>query len=94
MRLHIPDHLQKDFQTLMSLAFDLKKTNPQLRRNVKFDEETLGLFMDLQTDKDGDWKRVKPDQARRALSRRPKGKEGPTGLEDDEILSLLGGSTE
>ena len=25
MRLHVPDHLQRDFRALMNLSFDLKK---------------------------------------------------------------------
>ena len=54
MRIHLPDHLQKDFKVLMNLAFDLKKRNPQLRRNVKFDEETMNLYMDMQIDPDSD----------------------------------------
>ena len=45
----------------MSVAYDMKKTNKELKRNVKFDEETMGLFMDLQTRRDGEWKRIKPE---------------------------------
>ena len=63
MRLQIPDTLQKDFKALMAAAYDMKKTNKDLKRNVKFDEESLGLFMDIQTEKDGDWRRIRPAQA-------------------------------
>ena len=87
MRLQIPDGLQKDFKALMALAYDLKQTNKELKRNVKFDEESLGLFMDIQTDKDGEWKRVRPQQAYRALKAR---KSGPSEMQEDEIKSLLG----
>lgn len=31
MRLHIPDHLQKNFKALMSLSYDLKKKNLALK---------------------------------------------------------------
>ena len=48
MRLHIPDHLQRQFRALMNLSFDLKKRHPELKRNVKFDDDTLGLFLDIQ----------------------------------------------
>ena len=41
MRLHLPNHLQKDFKALMSLSYGLKKRNPDLKRNVKFDETDL-----------------------------------------------------
>ena len=54
MRLDVPDHLQKDFHTLMNLSFDLKKKHPELKRNVKFDEEDGGLFMDLKLNKDSE----------------------------------------
>ena len=56
MRLHVPDHLQRDFQALMNLSFDLKKRHPGLKRNIKFDEEDMGLFMDLKLGEDKDWK--------------------------------------
>ena len=93
MRLQIPDHLQKDFQALMSVAFDLKKKNPELKRNVKFDEESLGLFMDFQSKKEGQWRRMRPEQAKKALKSRPE-KTSEMEVEDDEILSLLGDAGE
>lgn len=89
MRLHVPDHLQKDFQSLMTLAFDLKKMNQDLRRNIKFDEDALNLFMDVQTTKDGSWKRIRPEQAKRAMASRPK-IGGPDNIDDEEIRQLLG----
>ena len=46
MRLEVPNHLQKSFRMLMNLAFDMKQKNPDLRRNIKFDEEELSLFME------------------------------------------------
>ena len=52
MRLDIPNYLQKDFKILMRLAFLLKKTNPDFRRNMKFDEDCTGLFIDIQMKKE------------------------------------------
>ena len=52
MRLHVPDHLQKWFQALMNLSYDLKKKRPDLKRNVKFDEDRLDMFMDIQIERD------------------------------------------
>ena len=89
MRLQIPDSLQKDFKALMAVAYDMKKRNKELKRNVKFDEETLGLFMDIQTGKDGDWKRIRPQQAYKALESRKRGTAGPKDMGEDEIESLL-----
>ena len=45
MIIHIPNHLQKDFKTLMRLAFLLEEKYQNLKRNVKFDEESLGLYV-------------------------------------------------
>ena len=93
MRLHLPNHLQKDFKALMALSYDLKKRNPDLKRNVKFDEDDLGLFMDVQFKRDGQWKRVKPEHARRALeaSGTSSRKGGPDSLKEDELVVLLAG---
>ena len=93
MRLHLPNHLQKDFKALMSLSFELKKKNPNLRRNVKFDEGDLGLFMDIQVRKDGPWKRVKPDQARAANQKAGAGAAaGPDTLDADDLSAMLEGA--
>ena len=96
MRLQIPDHLQKDFKALMSVAYDLKKTNPDLRRNIKFDEENFGLYMDVCMKKDGDWKRIRPAHAYRVLEgKREEGnRNGPEDMDEDEIRSLMGDITE
>ena len=48
MRLHIPDHLQRVFRSLMNVSFDMKKKHPSLKRSVKFDEEEQSLYMDVQ----------------------------------------------
>ena len=93
MRLQIPDNLQKDFKALMSMAYELKQKNKELKRNVKFDEESLGLFMDVQMKKDDDWKRIRPRQAYKHLANRSK-KAGPDDMRDEEIASLLGEDSE
>ena len=90
MRLQIPDNLQKDFKALMTMAYDMKRTNKDLRRNIKFDQDCLNLFMDVQTEKEGDWKRIRPQQAYNILRRRKTDGNGPADMDDDEIRSLLG----
>ena len=94
MHLHLPDFLQKDFQALMSLAYDIKKNNKDLRRNVKFDEESFGLFMDIQTEREGPWRRIRPAAARKALESRPRQNAGPADLDECELSSLLGTGSE
>lgn len=85
MRLQIPDYLQKDFHALMSVAYNLKKSNKDLRRNMD----------DIQTVTDGDWRRIRPQQAYKALGTRTRKRSGaPTEIDDEEILSLLGDQSE
>lgn len=69
MRIHIPNYryLQRDFKVLMKMAYSLKQKKPNLKRNIKFDEDSLGLYMDIQLSPDWQWQRVKPDQARQAV---------------------------
>ena len=92
MRLHVPDHLLRGFQALMNLSFDLKKKNPNLKRNVKFDEEDCGLYMDLKMNETADWKRVKPEQAAAATKNRRGGRTRSMG--EDELRGLLGEENE
>ena len=95
MRLHLPNHLQKDFKSLMGLSYDLKKRHSDLKRKVKFDESDLGLFMDIQLRKDGPWKRVKPEQARKAIAASGvKRNGGPDELVAEELTDLLDSVTE
>ena len=89
MRLHLPNYLQRDFRSLMGLAYELKKKHPELKRNVKFDEEDLGLFMDMQLEKRGHWRRVKPDEAKLAHTST---RTGPERLAADELMDMLGGT--
>ena len=92
MRLHVPDHLQREFQSLMNLSYDLKKKHPALKRNVKFDEEDGGLFLDLKLDDESEWKRIKPATAMAANKRR-KGA-GVKSMGEEELGELLGGDDE
>ena len=91
MLLHLPDHLQKTFKALMSLAYDLKKKFTGLKRSVKFDDEEKSLYMYIQLRQDDNWKRIFPEQALKAAAARPSGARiGPATLELEDIESLLG----
>ena len=92
MRLDIPDHLQRDFHALMNLSYDLKKRHASLKRNIKFDEDDYGLYMDLKLDDDSDWKRVKPALAEAANKKRRVAR--TKDLDEDELKNLLGDGTE
>ena len=87
VRLELPDHLQKDFHLLMNLAYDMKQRNRDQRRNIKFDEKDAGLYMDVQVEKDGQWKRIKPVQAKGLAGRR---RGGPEAMDEEELKSLVG----
>ena len=91
MRLHVPDHLQKDFHALMNLSYDLKQRHPTLKRNIKFDEDDNGLFMDIKLNEASDWSRVKPSQAAAANKKR---KSQTRTLDETELASMLGGDEE
>ena len=89
MRLHVPDHLQKVFRTLMNLSFELKKKHTELRRSVKFDEENLSMFMDIQLKSGGSWKRIGGEQAMKTAfeRRQDEGRTETIGVEElDELL--------
>ena len=92
MRLHLPDHLQKSFRALMGLSFDMKKKFPGLRRSVKFSEDTMDLYMDIQTSSNADWRRIDSEQAVKAAARRPGRRDSNrTTLMAEDIEGLLGG---
>ena len=58
-----------------------------MKRNIKFDEDNLTFFMDVQLQRDGDWKRVGPDQARQAA--RSRTRQDPATIKTDELRELL-----
>ena len=90
MLLHVPDHLQKLFKAFMAVAYDLKKKFPDLKRSVKFDENPLSMFMDLQTKEGSPWKRIQPEQAiRAAASRQNRQDNAPRSLEDADLRELM-----
>ena len=90
MRLHIPDHQQQTFRALMNLSYELKKQNPGLKRSVKFDEDTLNMFMNIQTSAGNDWKRVDSEQA---LQYNDKRRTTANVMDTAEPDGLLAGST-
>ena len=79
----------------MNLSYDLKKHHKDLKRNIKFDEEDSGLFMDLQLRGGSDWKRVKPEHAAAATGQKNRSKtQGLNSEELKDLLSLAGEDSE
>ena len=94
MRLEIPNHLQKDFRLLMNLAYDMKQKSPGLQRNVKYDEDELNLYMDVQIEDKGTWRRIRPEQVKELNLKRKTRRRGPDSFDIDELEGLVGCSSE
>ena len=67
-QLEPPDHLKAHYQTFQSLAYCIKKKNPGLKRNIKFEDERRTLVMDLKID--DEWRTVEYEDARKTLRNR------------------------
>ena len=63
IRLEIPDMLRPSLRALENAAFNLKKTNPGMKRNVKFDDAVLDLVMDVKLHDNAPWRKIRPAQA-------------------------------
>ena len=94
VRLEIPDHLWPNFRVLQQLGYELKLKNPDLRRNILFDDGNSNLKMDFSTD-GTTWKTVVPEEARRSLEKcRPAARSRRLSVGREELESLLGDSAE
>ena len=69
VQIEPPDHLRSHFQAFQRLAFQLKRKNPLLRRNVKFYDTELSLIMDVKVNPESDWKSILYEQAREILKK-------------------------
>ena len=63
IQMEVPDFLRGRFQTFQSLAFEMKKKNPALRRNIKFLDAEMELVMDVKLNAESDWKTVQYEDA-------------------------------
>ena len=52
MRLEIPEYLRPSLRALESMSYMMKQSNPQLKRNIKFDDERMDLVMDVRLAED------------------------------------------
>ena len=83
VRLEIPYSLQPNLKVLGSVSYNLKKKYPQLKRNIKFDDEEMDLVLHFSTDPESNipWKKVRPAQAK-ALKARLGGSIANNGIEE------------
>ena len=64
LRMNYPDHLSADFRVLDWYGAELNKRHPGTKRNIKFDDDTEGLRMDVKVPHSPEWCRVYPDMAK------------------------------
>ena len=87
IRLEIPDSLRPSLRALETAAYNLKKKNPSMKRNVKFDDEVLDLIMDVRLDENSPWRKIRPEQALAAKEISPVNGDGEE-MRADEIQSF------
>ena len=68
-------------------------SNPTMKKSVKFDDECMGLYLDVQLPSK-DWRRIRPDPARQARDVNLTLRVGPQELSFDKIASALANSAE
>ena len=93
LRLEVPDFLWPNFRVLQELGYELKQKNPNLRRNILFDDTNRDLKMDISTDSVS-WKTVLPNEARKSLRRCRPSRAKRASISREELDSLLGGQAE
>ena len=95
MKIHIPTHLKASFRHLDNVCFNLKKKYPDLRRSIKYDDETMTLVADFKLTEDDSWQRLTADQAKHARSTaNAASNSGPTPVTADSIVSLMSGPSQ
>ena len=78
IRMQIPGHLLTNFKALENLGYQMRQVKPGLRRVIKFDDENLGVVMDVKVD--DQWKRIKPADAINAKKNMPTLSAGPAEM--------------
>ena len=90
MTLHVPGHLLDNLNALNNVGYYIKQNNGGVRRNVKFDDENMDIFMDI---KIGDqWRRITPAEAKQAASAAPRDSgRGSRNLSVEDLSTLVQG---
>ena len=74
-----------------SVSYALKKKHPNIKRNVKFDDERMDLVLDFcvdPSDPSCSWKKLRPEQAN-IVKKKIAGQQGSDEMTEDEIGRLL-----
>ena len=64
LRMNYPDHLSADFRVLDWYGAELNRRFPGTKRNIRFDDDTEGLRMDVKVPHNNDWLKIHPQMAR------------------------------
>ena len=88
IRMEIPKFLKSDFQVLQSVSYRLKMTHAGLKRSIKFDDEGLGLMLDVQIP-GCECRRIRPEQARAAKRTDPLLRSDPEELSNGMITDTI-----
>ena len=89
IQIEPPDSLQSHYQAFQRLAFQLKRKNPALRRNVKFSDYDLCLVMDVKINSESGWKTIMYDQARQII-KKTRARTESFSLEELETMADVG----
>lgn len=86
IRIDVPFHLKGSHRQLQSLAFNMKTKKPSMRRNIRFNDNTMDLSMDFSFDGNS-WKTVEPTEAAEAMRSR---QERSSSVSTEELAEILG----
>lgn len=83
MRIHVPGFLLDCFNLLQSLAYNMKQTDDDVRRSIKFNDSDFNLILDVKVG--GSWRRITPEQARAVAAVNPNIGSGPKEMSTKDI---------
>ena len=92
IRMEIPAHLMDTFRLLDRHGHLLKeKYGKDLRRHVRYDDDTLSLYLDVKRSSKDQWRRITPETARRERNTRDRASSSGRAR---SLSTLDGGSDE
>ena len=62
---------------------------PALKRNIKLDDESMGVVLDFSEGEGCPWKRIRPDQVRTTVGANPSIRRGPEEISASDIGNLV-----
>ena len=84
--------MQPSLKALEAVSYRLKQKYPDIKRNIKFDDQESDLVLDFCTDPSTEqpWRTLRPAQAK-AMKAKMGAREGkPEEVTEDELDSMLG----